>query len=207
MEEKVSKLKVNEIFYSLQGEGANAGKPAVFVRLSGCNLKCPFCDTNFKNYKEYTEFELVDEVKRIAEECRFVVFTGGEPGFQLTPYIVSLMKQEGFFVAVETNGTQALPYNLDWITVSPKSTFIEDKKAEVILSRADEVKLVFNEEVNAGIMEYFYMAIEAEHYYLQPCDTGNEEHNRHTLQECIAMLKNNPEWKLSLQQQKIINVR
>ena len=207
MNYNVSKLKVNEIFYSIQGEGAHAGEAAVFVRFSGCNLKCPFCDTDFKAFTEYTEFELVDKVKQIAGECRFVVLTGGEPALQITPYLVGLMQKEGFYVAVETNGTRDLPYNLDWVTVSPKSTFIAGDAADVVISRADEVKLVFNEEINLGVMEYFYDNIEADHYYLQPCDTGDAERNKEIVKACVEMIKENPNWELSLQIQKIINVR
>ena len=206
---ETKKLKVNEIFYSLQGEGFYTGEAAVFVRFSGCNLKCPFCDTDFRASKEFTEFELVDEVLKVARDCRFLVFTGGEPALQLTPYLVSLLKNEGFYCAVETNGTRPLPHNMDWVTVSPKWPFLEpqDGRAELHISRADEVKLVFDAETSKETIEEVYSLVEADHYYLQPCDTGDAERNRHIVKKCVGFVKQHPKWSLSLQTQKIINVR
>lgn len=97
-------MRVNEIFYSLQGEGSYAGTPAVFVRLSGCNLKCPFCDTRHESYREYTDREILQEILKYSP-CRFVVITGGEPCLQLTGELVNLLHEHNCFVAIETNGT------------------------------------------------------------------------------------------------------
>ena len=195
------KYRVNEIFYSLQGEGRWAGRAAVFVRFSGCNLKCPFCDTDFKAYREMTWNEIINAIKSLSADCRFVVFTGGEPTLQLTPFLVDCLHQEKYEVAIETNGTQIVPFNVDWITVSPKDTFV-GKAGKPVILRADEIKIVFDGENE--IQDY---GIEAKHYYLQPCDTGNPEKNRDIVRQCVEYIKAHPKWQLSLQTQKIISVR
>ena len=131
---------INEIFYSLQGEGYHSGTPAVFVRFSGCNLRCPFCDTQHDAGTAMTEEAIVDEVANYP--ARLVVVTGGEPSLQLTASLVDKLHEVGKYVAVETNGTHALPGNVDWITLSPKSAYVDG--AEVVLTRADEVKVVYD---------------------------------------------------------------
>ena len=195
------KFRVNEIFYSLQGEGAHAGSPAVFVRFSGCNLRCPFCDTDFKEHRDMTEWEIVEVVKEVGGDCRFVVFTGGEPALQLTPYLVELLHGEMYMVAVETNGTLALPYNVDWITVSPKCAFVGERGTPK-LQGASEVKVVFD-----GEHEVSDYGIAAAHYFLQPCDTADPEKNAEIIRQCVDYIKRHPKWRLSLQTQKIIGVR
>ena len=127
-------MKVNEIFYSLQGEGFNTGTPAIFVRLSGCNLDCPFCDTDHISGKEMTEGEIIEEVSRY--KASLVVITGGEPALQLTESLVEMLHLLGKTVAVETNGTVELPKNVDWITLSPKDMFLSEK-AKPVLKYAD----------------------------------------------------------------------
>ena len=117
-------MKVNEIFYSLQGEGAHTGTPAVFIRLSGCNLKCPFCDTDFKSYTEMSESEIVAEVNRLSGRCKNVVITGGEPTIVNTEILIDLLHANNYFVMMESNGTKQPPYNLDWLTVSPKEKYV-----------------------------------------------------------------------------------
>ena len=125
-------MRVNEIFYSLQGEGYYSGTPAVFVRLSGCNLRCPFCDTRHESGREMSEKEIVEAVGQYP--ARHVVVTGGEPALQLTESLVDALHAVGRYVAVETNGTHPLPDNVDWVTLSPKSAFVDG--AEVMLTRA-----------------------------------------------------------------------
>ena len=192
-------MRVNEIFYSIQGEGFHTGTPATFVRFSGCNLKCPFCDTDFKHSVEMSEEEIVDAVRE--NPSIFVVVTGGEPALQLTYSLVDKLHKAGRYVAVETNGTIKLPCNVDWITVSPKKSYLGDI-AEPEYKFADEVKVVFD-----GKHEVDDYGIIASGYYLQPCDTGNEEENRVITEKCVEFIKKNPKWKLSLQTQKILNVR
>lgn len=194
-------MRVNEIFYSLQGEGYHTGTPATFVRLSGCNLKCPFCDTDFRSSTEMTEEEIVNEVCK--NSARLVVITGGEPYLQLTPSLVERLHEKGKFVAVETNGTQPFIYPdlIDWITISPKQAFVGDS-GRLAMTNADELKVVFD-----GIHEVSDYCVTAAHYFLQPCDTGDADRNKEIVNDCVEFIKNNPKWRLSLQTQKILNVR
>lgn len=195
------RYRVNEIFYSLQGEGRWAGRAAVFVRFCGCNLQCPFCDTDFKEGQELTAEEIISTVKGLSKDCRFLVFTGGEPSLQLDENITTLLHQDGYFITTETNGTHPLPKGIDWVTLSPKDSFVNN--GNVILKRVNEIKVVFDaiHEIRG------YDDIETEFYFVQPCDTGDKEHNKAILNECIDFILKNPKWQLSLQQHKIINVR
>ena len=190
-------MKVNEIFYSIQGEGFHAGEAAVFIRFAGCNLSCPFCDTNHHPFKEMTEDEICAEVEKYPS--RLVVITGGEPTLQLTASLVGKLHRLHREVAIETNGTREIPNGVDWVTVSPKNDFVANGKP--VIKRADEVKIVFD-GTNTPTRD-----ICALYYYIQPCDTGDAERNKEILAQCVEFVKNNPSWKLSLQQQKILNVR
>ena len=190
---------VNEIFYSLQGEGRWAGRAAIFIRFSGCNLKCPFCDTDFKGYEKMTAKQILGAIMEW-NQCNFVVLTGGEPTLQVTEKFIEMLHSNGYYVAVETNATREVPYNVDWVTASPKKSYV--KEGGVWLTKADEVKVVYD-----GVHEPDTFGIEADEYYVQPCDTGDPEKNKHIVQQCVFWVKNHPKWKLSLQQQKIINVR
>lgn len=189
------------MFYSVQGEGFHTGTPAVFVRLAGCNLKCPFCDTKHQQGKEMAEEEIVDFASQYP--ARLVVITGGEPALQLTASLVDKLQKSGKFVAVETNGTHILPNNIDWITVSPKETYV-GKAGKVVIKGADEVKVVFDAKTK---IEDPTFGIQANHYYAQPCDTGFIATNQENIDFCINFVKNNPSWKISLQTQKILNVQ
>ncbi len=193
-------MRVNEIFYSLQGEGFNTGTPAVFIRFSGCNLQCPFCDTQHQDGKEMTEGEIIEEVSRY--KANLVVVTGGEPALQLTESLVEILHFLGKTVAVETNGTVELPKNVDWITLSPKDAFLGEK-ATPVLREADELKVVFDGENELK----FYGNINVKHRFLQPCDTGDAEKNKEIIKKTIEFCKENPEWRLSLQTHKILNIR
>lgn len=194
-------MRVNEIFYSLQGEGYWTGTPAVFIRFSGCNLKCPFCDTNHQPYVEMTEEEIMDEVKKYPADL--VVITGGEPALQLNNKMIELLHNAEKTVAVETNGTKELPKWVDWITVSPKEPYV-GKAGKVILTSADEVKIVLDDKVQHEDPTY---GVRADWYFVQPCDTGDKERNKAIMQQCVEFIKKNPKWRLSLQTQKILNVR
>ena len=193
-------MKINEIFYSLQGEGHFTGRAAVFIRLAGCNLKCPFCDTDFHNYTEMTELEIVDAVTALNKECRFVVITGGEPTIQDCTQLISFLHLEGYVVAMESNGTHKPPFNVDWLTISPKTRFTTH--AEIHVHKCNELKLVFDGE---NTPEDF--GVLAEEYYLQPCDTGNAAENGKIINDCLNYIKENPKWRMSLQTQKILKVR
>lgn len=194
-------MKVNEIFYSLQGEGFNAGTPAVFVRFAGCNLNCPFCDTDFAVGTEMTEEDIAAQVVRYP--ASLVVITGGETSLQLTESLVDALHRQGRRVAVETNGTHPLPSNVDWITLSPKDTFL-GMVASPILTEVDELKVVFD-----GIHQpVIYENIKVRHArFLQPCDTGDPQRNGIIVNQVVEYVKANPQWRLSLQIHKMIGIR
>lgn len=189
-------LRVNEIFYSLQGEGHFTGTPAVFVRLSGCNLRCPFCDTDHHASVGMTYAEVVARVA--AFPSRHVVVTGGEPSMQLTDGFIDALHAAGCFVQVETNGTLPLPPSVDWVTCSPKD-------APVVLDRIDELKVVYSGQPMDGYAPL--MAIAAE-WRLQPCDVpGDPSASERHLRAAIAYTLANPRWRLSLQTHKLISIR
>ena len=193
-------MKIKEIFYSLQGEGAYTGRPAIFVRFCGCNLRCPFCDTDFSTGEEYTEDSLIDAI-RSAGACKFIVFTGGEPTLQLTESLIKRLHKDGYYLAMETNGKRPYPKGLDWITVSPKGDFCKNAHLYPDNPIASEVKVVFTGEndpdkySDAGFLKY-----------IQPCDTGDPVRNKEILDRAIEWAKAHPKWRLSLQTQKIIGV-
>lgn len=191
--------RINEIFYSLQGEGLNSGTAAVFVRFSGCNLHCPFCDTDHIEGKDMTDDEIVCEVSKYPG--KLVVLTGGEPAIQIDGEFLKRLKDTGKTVAVETNGTIPLPEGIDFITLSPKFQFCEG--AEIKVSRCDELKVVFTGVDDISV----YGSIETENRFLQPCNTGDAERDRVITMEAIEYCKRHPEWRLSLQTQKILKIR
>lgn len=187
-------MRVNEIFYSLQGEGEHTGKPAVFVRFAGCNLKCPFCDTDFTSYTEMSEDEIVDAVRQYPSNI--VILTGGEPTLQLTSSLLYKLCEAKRQVHIETNGTNQLPEGpINWVTCSPKY-------ATLHIQRIDELKVVYQGQDMTP-----YDDIAAKVYSLQPCDTGDSVKNQEILQQTINYILQHPKWKLSLQTHKIINVR
>lgn len=194
-------MRVNEIFYSLQGEGAYTGTPAIFIRLSGCNLRCDFCDTKHWMYKDYTNEEILREITKY-EPCKFVVITGGEPGLQLDDEFVDMLHEKDYFVAIETNGTQHLYPGIDWVVCSPKFEFCPNAKLK--LDHIDELKVVYRGKRQDMSK---YDGIIAEQYYLQPCDVGDLEANQRIINETIDYIKKHPKWNLSLQTQKILGVR
>jgi organic radical activating enzyme len=197
--------RVNDIFYSLQGEGHNTGRAAVFIRFAGCNLRCSFCDTEFDTYREMTAEEIVASINTYS--ARFVVLTGGEPTLQVDEAFVDLLHQYGFEVAMESNGTRPAPKNLDWLTVSPKISG-EKWKVESGWRLPDEVKVVFDEDT---VPETYLPSPSPLHFspilYLQPCDTGNAERNAIIINRCIDYIKEHPQWRLSLQTHKLIGFK
>ena len=191
----MKKYRVNDMFYSLQGEGYNTGRASVFIRLAGCNLRCPFCDTDFNSYQELSGDEIVRRaltlIGKIMEEGHvMVVLTGGEPTLQVDEALVTRLHDEGFVVAMESNGTRLAPSNLDWLTVSPKGN--------VVVEKCDEVKYVFD-----GIRQVDDYGIDARFYYLQPCDVGDTRLNQAIVEQCVDYIKKHPRWRLSLQTHKL----
>ena len=213
-------FRVNDIFYSLQGEGRNTGRAAVFVRFAGCNLRCPFCDTEFDTFREMTAEEIVAAISQYP--ARFVVLTGGEPTLQVDEAFVDLLHQHGYEVAMESNGTRPAPNNLDWLTVSPKEsprgTMNEDGGTRL----PNELKVVFDENTDpetyllppslqskaAEPSASFLLPRENPPLlYLQPCDTGDAERNARIINRCVDYIKAHPQWRLSLQTHKLIDIK
>ncbi|MFO1128875.1 MAG: 7-carboxy-7-deazaguanine synthase [Rhodospirillales bacterium] len=205
---------VKEIFYTLQGEGGQAGRPAVFLRFAGCNLwtgreadraraLCSFCDTDFvgTDGDGGGRFVSADHLAaRVAAAWAgdggrpLVVVTGGEPALQLDPPLVAALKQAGFSIAVETNGTLPLPPGVDWVCVSPKA------EAPLRLTKGDELKLVFPQP---GAPPERFAQLRFRHFFLQPMD--GPDRDRHTglaLAYCLA----HPRWRLSLQLHKLLGI-
>ena len=210
-------FRVNDIFYSLQGEGHNTGRAAVFIRFAGCNLRCSFCDTEFDTYREMTADDILSTIT--SYPARFVVLTGGEPTLQVDEAFVELLHAHGYEVAMESNGTRPAPSNLDWLTVSPKgkslASFEENGK------QPDEIKIVFESEdsLNAiltsippslgalGACDALLAKNGKGVGYLQPCDTGDPERNALITEACIRYIKQHPQWRLSLQTHKLIGFK
>jgi organic radical activating enzyme len=193
---------VNEIFYSLQGEGVRAGTPNLFLRLAKCNLACKAethgfdCDTEFESGRWMTLSEIVGELRRLSPECRWIVLTGGEPALQVDREMIDALHAAGYELAVETNGSFELPEGIDWITVSPKVA-----EHAIRQRKAHEVKYVRGH--GQGIPK---TVVEAEHYLISPAFEGSEVDPR-TLGWCIRLCKENPPWRLSAQQHKWWMVR
>ena len=166
--------RINEIFYSLQGEGRNTGRAAIFIRFAGCNLRCPFCDTEFSEYNEMNDTDIIAAIS--AYPSRFVVLTGGEPTLQADNAFIALLHANGYEVAMETNGTHPVPAGVDWITVSPKESFA-GKAGTTVVRRCNELK--------------------------GPFHTGCPERNSLITQACIEYILRNPKWRLSLQTHKL----
>ncbi|MBO6081996.1 MAG: radical SAM protein [Bacteroidales bacterium] len=190
---KTSTFRVNEIFYSLQGEGRWTGTPMVFVRFSGCNLACPFCDTDFSAAREMTLDEILAESGALGGACRRLLVTGGEPALQITPAFLEAFHAAGYTIHIETNGTLPLPAGIDWITLSPKSDW--QPAGTVVLERADELKLVYTGQDFSR-----WEAFPAQYHYLQPCSGQNTE-------KVVEQVLAHPFWRLSLQVHKYLEIR
>lgn len=190
---------INEIFYSIQGEGVNAGVPAIFLRFSGCNLKCPFCDTSHQAGSPMSLDDIMHEVSRY--DASLVVLTGGEPSLFIDDAIVEALHNAGKTIAIETNGTHPLAAGIDHVTLSPKDDFCNN--AQTVIEHCDELKIVYCGDNDPSR----YNHIEASHRVLQPCDTGDDEQNRRITSEALDYCLSHPQWRLSLQLHKILNVR
>jgi 7-carboxy-7-deazaguanine synthase (Cx14CxxC type) len=210
---------VKEIYYTLQGEGANAGRPAVLLRFSGCNLwsgreddrataRCGFCDTDFvgTDGPGGGRFDSSEALARAVSAAwppgsgigsnarRFVVCTGGEPLLQLDEPLTTALHAAGFEIAIETNGTLLPPPGIDWVCVSPKAG------AGLVLRQGDELKLVFPQE---GISPEELEGLDFRHWFLQPMDGPDRARNTElTVRYCLT----HPRWRLSLQTHKLVGI-
>lgn len=206
---------VKEIFYTLQGEGLRAGRPAVFCRFAGCNLwsgreedranaVCQFCDTDFVGVDgtlggKYSTASKLAEV--VAQQWppntsnRYVVLTGGEPLLQVDPALVDALHGHGFEIAIETNGTMAAPEGIDWICVSPKAG------TTLVLKSGNELKLVYPQ---SGIDPADFIALPFDHFYIQPMDGPTKTANT---AQAVSYCMQHPIWKLSVQTHKVISIR
>lgn len=208
---------VKEMFLTLQGEGAHAGRVAVFCRFSGCNLwsgreqdrakaDCNFCDTDFVGVDGVNggKFEsaqaLAEKVKSLWPETNgtgvipYVVCTGGEPLLQLDDDLISAFHTLGFSIAIETNGTLDVPEGVDWVCVSPKAG------NDLRVLKGNELKLVYPQ---AGLSPDLFEHLEFEHFYLQPMDDQQQLQN---INETVSYCQSHPSWKLSLQTHKLIGI-
>jgi 7-carboxy-7-deazaguanine synthase len=208
--------QVKELFYTLQGEGANSGRAAVFCRFAGCNLwsgreqdrakaRCRFCDTDFRGTdgpgggKYPSAAELAAAIaaawpRAAAAASPLVVCTGGEPLLQLDPALIGALHDRGFAVAVETNGTRPAPAGLDWLCVSPKGT------EPLVLDRGDELKLVYPQ---TDAPPERFAELDFQHFFLQPMDGPRREANT---QQALAYCLAHPRWRLGLQIHKLLGI-
>ena len=196
---------VKELFYTLQGEGAQSGTPAVFCRFTGCNLwsgreedrataKCAFCDTDFVGGERYRTADILAAAARhLSRSCRWVVCTGGEPLLQLDAALIRAFHLYGFKVAIETNGTIAAPLELDWICVSPKAG------QPLLQTSGDELKVVFPQE---GLDMHALRTLNFHHHFVQPMDgLLKQENTKRAIEYCKAH-----GWRLSLQTHKLVGI-
>lgn len=190
---------INEIFSTLQGEGFYTGRPSIFIRFSGCNIKCPFCDTLHQKSRPYTLDQICEQIN-VWPNIRHVVLTGGEPGLQVDEALITALHKAGKYVAIETNGTLPIPPDIDWITCSPK---VEWCNVPLVLNKCDELKVVYiGDEQDLSS----YLNIQCQVRYIQPCDSKNQSQNVRTLQQAIKYCLTHPQWDLSLQTHKIIGI-
>lgn len=197
---------VKELFLTIQGEGANIGRAAVFIRFAGCNLWsgreedradaiCRFCDTDFVGGRRYASADALADAAAAAwqgsgEGRRMTVLTGGEPLLQADAALIQALRQRNFYIAVETNGTQDLPASIDWVCVSPKAG------ARVVLDRADELKLVYPQP---GAEPEAFVDFPAGFHWLSPMDSPQRQHNTAAAAAyCLA----HPQWRLAIQAHK-----
>jgi 7-carboxy-7-deazaguanine synthase len=194
----MQRYRVNEVFYSLQGEGTRAGAPSIFVRFSGCNQQCSLashgfdCDTEFVSGVNYTRDQLLTEIQTVGGSCRWIVLTGGEPGLQVDSDLVEALHAAGYKLAIETNGSIDVGgLGIDYIAVSPKVA-----EHAIRQRTADEVRYVrgYGQAIPKTVVNAVYR-------YISPAHNGLTLDAK-TLQWCVALVKEHPEWKLSVQQHK-----
>lgn len=196
--------RLNEIFYSLQGEGAHTGVPCVFVRFSGCNLHCPFCDTQHSSGVEMSDADIVAYINSFPAE--WIVLTGGEPSLWIDDsFIHTLHVATGKKIAIETNGTRPVPDEIDWISLSPKEGLAPDAPAVPRVQRANEIKVV---DTGQDLEHYFALPQCRSNtlMYLQPCYVADPDVFRANTTRTVERVKADPRWRLSMQTHRYLNI-
>lgn len=200
--------KINEIFYSLQGEGHHTGYPSVFIRFSGCNLRCPFCDTKHEEGVLMDDEAILHAVKLYKAD--WIVLTGGEPALWIDADFIRLLSRgTGKKIAIETNGTVPLPPGIDWITVSPKAgishTADGDETPEIAVPYADEIKVV---DVGQDLEPYFSLPCRGDKtlMYLQPCFVEDEKEYEANRYRTVRRILADPRWTLSVQLHRFLHI-
>ena len=192
---------INEIFCSLQGEGEKTGTVSVFIRMSGCNLRCAFCDTDHQSHTMMSAPEIVEQVMRYPG-APLIVLTGGEPALHVDNALIQALKMTGKTIAIETNGTLSLPDGIDWVTLSPKTAFQGGEALPCIITSCDELKVVYTgQNLNQ------YDQIKAQQRFLQPCYVDDPKQRLLGLQATVKAVLDNPQWRLSLQTHKLLGIR
>ena len=185
----------------MQGEGFNTGVASVFIRFSGCNLRCAFCDTKHQSHILMSLPEIVDEVMKFPD-APLIVLTGGEPSLYVDEPMLKALHLTEKKVAIETNGTRPLPPGIDWVTLSPKFGFPGGDLAPCVVDRCDELKVVF---VGQDLSQYDFIV--ADHRFLQPCYVSDERQRKMNLQLCVEAVLANPHWRLSLQTHRFLEIK
>lgn len=191
-------LNVNEIFHSLQGEGGRTGQASIFIRLAKCNLACSFCDTDFERGVKMTLHETSEEINKF--NCKWIIWTGGEPALQLTDEVVTFFKEKGYLQAIETNGTKRIPKGIDYITCSPKQNF---ELVKELIPEVDELRFPIQK---GDTLPDISILPKTNRYFLSPIFDENNI-NQENVDYCISLIKENPTWALSLQTHKLIGIR
>lgn len=191
------KLIVNEIFYSLQGEGGRTGEASVFIRLTKCNLACSFCDTDFADGDEMSVDEILEAIS--VYPCKWIIWTGGEPTIQLKDEHLAVFREHGYKQAIETNGTRRVPSLIDYITCSPKQDY------ETIKNRIPFVHEI-RMPIQAGDpVPDISVFPKADNYFLSPVFDADKI-NLENVAYCVELIKQHPQWRLSLQTHKLIHI-
>ncbi len=191
------KLNVKEIFYSLQGEGGRAGEASIFIRLTKCNLDCSFCDTDFAEGEDMSLDEILDTIRQYPS--KWIIWTGGEPTLQLKDEHLHFFKDKGYKQAIETNGTKPVSDLIDYITCSPKRNY---ERIKQYLPKVNEIRLPIGIEDKLPDIETLPLA---DKYFLSPIFDGDKL-NQANVKYCVELIKDNPQWILSLQIHKLIHI-
>ena len=192
---------INEIFCSLQGEGEKTGTVSVFIRMSGCNLRCAFCDTDHQSHTMMSAPEIVEQVMRYPG-APLIILTGGEPALHVDTALIQALKLTEKTIAIETNGTLPLPDGIDWVTLSPKTAFQGGEALPCIITSCDELKVVYTGQ---NLNQYDH--IKAQQRFLQPCYVDDHKQRLLGLQATVKAVLDNPQWRLSLQTHKLLGIR